>query len=290
MNKLILYLSLTVIALGYPSWAGSEQAGTSGASFLKLDQSVRAASLGGSFVALADDPSAIFYNPAGLLFSKYKQMSFTQTNWLIGSSYSTVCFTNPVNQDNSFGVGLSRIDYGSIQETTATSRTGTGRFFSPGSLLAVFSWARNTPRAFIGANIKYLQQNIDSYQETGIGLDLGLLSATRIDNLTLGVSLLNLGYSGDRALPQTLLIGLDYKNNHGADILGDISLQRDADPSLHLGVEYHPAPVLTVRAGIGNGKFGLGFGVTFPKFILDYAYVPYAELGNTHRAGITVRF
>jgi hypothetical protein len=290
MKKIFINAALFLLVLAGSSWAINDQAGTSGAAFLKMGQSVRAASLGGSFVALADDPSAIFYNPSGLLLTTSRQMSFTQTNWLVGSSYSTICFANPVDENSAFGIGFSRVDFGSIQETTATARTGTGQFFSPGSLLVAIAFAKNTPRAFIGGNIKLFRQNISSYQEDGIGFDLGLLSITPIENLRLGASLLNLGWSGDKALPQTFLLGLEYETARGITLLGDFSLQRDSDPLLHLGAELNPSPVLTLRGGMSGSNFSLGIGFKVKKFNLDYAYVPNADLGDTHRAGITVRF
>lgn len=39
--------------------------GTVAAPFLTISQGARATSMGSAFVAIADDPSAIFWNPAG---------------------------------------------------------------------------------------------------------------------------------------------------------------------------------------------------------------------------------
>ena len=295
MKKLALGFSLCLLLISSVC-AANDQTGTSGAAFLKLGQSVRAASLGGSFVALADDPSTIFYNPAGLQLSGYNRLSFTQTNWLVGSSYSTICYARPIGLHASFGLAISSVSFGGIQETTPTSRTGTGRFFAPGSILGVFSWARDMRWAYLGVNAKIMRQNIDAYQEDGMGIDLGVLTRTPIENLRLGASVLNLGWSGDKALPQTLLLGVDYETNFGAALVGDLRMPRDADSTVHIGVEYRPIAFLILRGGFNNrdvegsgGNYSLGLGLNFLNFNLDYAYVPYAELGETHRAGVTVK-
>ena len=40
--------------------------GTTAAPFMNISQGARATAMGSAFVAVADDPSAIFWNPAGL--------------------------------------------------------------------------------------------------------------------------------------------------------------------------------------------------------------------------------
>ena len=282
-----------MVCLGCLAHAGNDQAGTSGAAFLKLNQSVRAASLGGSFTALADDPSAIFYNPAGLQLSGNSRFSFTQTSWLMDSTYSTLCYTRPIGESDSLGIALSYAGYGSIQETTANSRTGTGRFFTPNSVLSVVSWAHDLRFAYLGVNAKIMRQNIDAYQDEGMGVDLGILTHTPLENLHLGASIFNLGSSGDKVLPQTILIGLNYKTTFGADFVGDLRMPRDANSTLHFGVEYAPMPFLTLRVGFNTraveaagGSYSLGLGLHFSGFNVDYAYVPYADLGDSHRIGV----
>jgi hypothetical protein len=298
LNKYkLIILAVFVFCFSFSAaFATNSQTGTSGGAILKLDQSVKASALGGSFVALADDPTTIFYNPAGLLFTDESQLSFAQNNWLLGTSYSTLCYSHSQGKD-ALGLALSRISFGEIQETTGTDRTGTGRYFSPGSLLCMFSWARDMRWAYVGASAKILQQNLDTYQENGLGLDAGLLSRTPIDNLRAGASILNLGTSGGNTLPLTLIFGLYYDINDKWSVLGDLRMPRDNNATIHLGGEYTPLSFLTLRGGISSrneegsgGNYSLGLGLHFGKFNLDYAYVPYAELGDTHRVGITLGF
>jgi hypothetical protein len=151
--------------------------------------------------------------------------------------------------------------------------------------------------ALVGVSAKMFRQNIDSYQEDGIGMDLGLLSRTPIENLRAGVSLLNIGGSGNAALPLTMLLGADYETGRGLTVAGDLRIPRDNVATLHLGVEYALLSALSLRGGINTrseegagGNYSLGLGLHIKTFSLDYAYVPYAELGDTHRAGVKLDF
>ena len=57
-----------------------------GAGFLIYEHGAAAMAMGGAFVALANNPSAIFHNPAGIAFLEGTQISFGTT--LITSSTS----------------------------------------------------------------------------------------------------------------------------------------------------------------------------------------------------------
>ncbi|MDI6735688.1 MAG: hypothetical protein QME42_05775, partial [bacterium] len=63
-----------------------------------------------------------------------------------------------------------------------------------------------------------------------------------------------------------------------------------------LGGEYVIKELLALRAGYKSGPqdegSGLtaGFGITCTPFILDYAYQPYDELGNSHYVSLQTRF
>ena len=65
MKKLLF---LVIMTAGFLMFAlAQDKAGTAGMTFLKMDVTARANSLGGSFIGLSDDASCLYYNPAGMM-------------------------------------------------------------------------------------------------------------------------------------------------------------------------------------------------------------------------------
>jgi long-subunit fatty acid transport protein len=61
-------------------------AGTTGANGIKLSAGARPEGMGGAFVGVADDISAIFWNPAGLSMLGSQEGSFMHTAYLAETS------------------------------------------------------------------------------------------------------------------------------------------------------------------------------------------------------------
>src|SRR5580765_128324 len=60
---------------------GGQRAGTSSATFLRIGIGARAVGMGETFVAVANDPSAIYWNPAGLASLQRRELSFSHVQW-----------------------------------------------------------------------------------------------------------------------------------------------------------------------------------------------------------------
>ena len=60
-------------------FAGRGKVGTTGFQFLKIGPSARAVAMGESFIALANDASAMYYNPAGLTQLTDRETIFSLT-------------------------------------------------------------------------------------------------------------------------------------------------------------------------------------------------------------------
>lgn len=58
------------------------QVGITAVPFLQIEPDSRAAGMGGTGVAVADNAAAVFWNPAGLGFQKGNQVYFTHSEWL----------------------------------------------------------------------------------------------------------------------------------------------------------------------------------------------------------------
>ncbi|MBU0672235.1 MAG: PorV/PorQ family protein [Candidatus Margulisbacteria bacterium] len=295
MAKLRLFASLILVVLmALPVFAGDESAGTVGGAFLKLGNGVRAPAMGEAFTAVADDASAIYWNPAGIAKLDSPEISMSYNMWLQSTSYSTVHYVHPILPGHTLGASIFYLNYGNIMETTATSRTGTGRIFSPSGSVATISYASNINDSLsLGANLKVLGQSIDMYQENGTAVDLGLLLKNP-RGMDIGLVAQNLGVMNGSSLPQTWKLGVSKKLLDDKMLIAlDIGAPTDNKTIVSLGCEYQLNQLLKLRAGYNTkseegagGNLGMGLGLNLSRFSVDYTYAPYGELGSAHRVGL----
>src|SRR5437016_158316 len=66
---------------------GGQRAGTSSATFLRIGVGARAEGMGETFVAVANDPSAIYWNPAGLASLQRTEIAESHVEWPAQISY-----------------------------------------------------------------------------------------------------------------------------------------------------------------------------------------------------------
>ena len=88
MKKLLILISILILvtecnAQLFPT-LGGQRAGISSLQFLKIGVGGRASAMGDAFIAIADDASALYWNPAGLVFAKQNEVMFSHNSWAVG--------------------------------------------------------------------------------------------------------------------------------------------------------------------------------------------------------------
>jgi hypothetical protein len=140
---------------------GEQRAGTASGTFLKIGVGARATGLGESFVAVANDPSALYWNPAGIASIQRQEMQFTHIEWPADIRYEHFAHVRPVRRlGGSIGtqVGLLSTE---IEETTELQPFGTGRTFVYSDFLVGIAYARRwTDKLLVGVGAKYLRENL----------------------------------------------------------------------------------------------------------------------------------
>jgi len=168
--------------------------GTTAAQFLKLGVGARAISLGGSFVAEANDMSAVYWNPAGFARLSGRHLQLSNTRYLADVNYNFVAFGTSIDRVGSIGVSLLMVDSGDMAVRTEMQPEGTGEQFNVLSFALQLSYARNLSDQFsIGANIKLVQEQIWHSKASAVAFDIGTLFTTPFSSLRLGASMSNLG-------------------------------------------------------------------------------------------------
>jgi hypothetical protein len=168
--------------------------GTSAAPFLGIGAGPRAVGMGGAFVAVADDPSALYWNPAGISRTGQTEFLLEQTNYLLGTNYNYFAGVMALDEDNAVGLSVTYLDYGSEIISTLENQDGTGETWSASDWAVGVTYSRNlTDRFSIAGTAKMIMQNIWRESATGWALDAGLLYVTPFNNLKIGMEMANFG-------------------------------------------------------------------------------------------------
>ena len=221
--------------------------GTSAGAMLEIGVGARAEALGGAFVGIADDPSALYWNPAGIIKISRISLQVTKTDWFVGTKFNAVDLVVPVSSINSaFGFHVALLDYGSNPVRTIFRPEGTGETYSASDLVAGIYWALGvTDRVNVGIGLKYFQESIWHVKGNVMAMDMSILFDTPLNGLRLGAALSNLG-------PEFKLSGRDLLRVVDIDGRKDEYFNNDNVP-IALATESYPLPLLF--------RFGLSYNM-----------------------------
>ncbi|MFA5778642.1 MAG: PorV/PorQ family protein [Elusimicrobiota bacterium] len=302
--KIILY-QLIFIGQFYILYA--KPAGTTSAEFLKLSYGTRPSSLGETYVAIANDSSAIFWNPAGLSLVTWNELLASYNSWIQDIKVGSLSYAMPFGQTGSLGVGIMYLNSGSITKREETKEEA-GSYDVKDIGLNVGYGAEFFQNISLGVSLKYLSEKIDSESGTGFAADLGGLYMTQINDMPLnfGISLLNLGGSmgpGDKSdLPKKLKAGFSLKLfEEKVTVNTEVDYPFISDMTAGIGFEYMLSEIFVLRLGYklfrddltGIEPLTFGFGIVYSQkqdFIFDYAFSNAGDLGYSNKASIGVRF
>jgi tetratricopeptide (TPR) repeat protein len=299
MRRVIIYIALTLGLL-------SAQFGTAGTETLfKMGYGGRSLGMGRAFTAIANDNSAIFYNPAGMELIQRKQVGFFHMGLLGDGNYDYLSFTYPTLELGTFGGAIGRWGVSGVSLTlkdSPISLRDDGSFEHYRLLLGYgkeIIWGIHA-----GMNFKIDGQFADaintttgdnvSIQDFGFGADIGILykepETPFIGDLQAGLTLQNLwapqvslGTEND-IFPLTIRFGLMKPLSFGEDskliVAADIIKASNTPMNFSLGAEYNFAGTASIRAGLDEGTLSFGGGVNYFDFDLDYSY------GNLNTDGV----
>lgn len=221
---------LFAVALGFAavSKGAIAEEGSHAAEFLSHGVGARALGMGGSFVSIADDATAAYWNPAGLVQIRRRAFAMMYSDSFgIGQggflskglvAYNFASYVQGVEDIGSVGVSWIRLGVDDIPHTTFVDINGNGRlgdfldkdgdgvkdpgelyidrpevagYFSNVDNALLISYARQVhSRLSIGGNLKLLRQSLFENSGNGFGLDLGLMLKP-LDALHVGATLVD---------------------------------------------------------------------------------------------------
>lgn len=166
--------------------------GAAGAQFLKIGIGARANGMAGAFTGIANDPSALFYNTAGLVDIRGYMGSFSYIQWFGGYSHNFIAGIVPFGDKYRAGVGITSFTSGPIPLTTVPDENRLNTTYSITDIAIAGSFAAQLTDQFsFGVALKYVQNGIGGMSAAGILVDVGTMY--RFRGVRLGFSISNLG-------------------------------------------------------------------------------------------------
>jgi hypothetical protein len=293
-----LKLAALLVLASQASWAAET------ASFLSIGVGARGLGMGGAFTALADDASALYWNPAGLSKLEKREFTASHAEMFENTRLDFLAYAHPTSQ-GTFAAGLTYLSQGKIEGRDGLGRPTAGYDASDTALS--LGYARKFEAVDLGATFKYLRSHIGSTEAQGVAVDFGAKRA--FDRVRVGVALRNIGpglkFQDQRNdLPLRLAVGAAYKFAGGHAAAAElVNGPRGAGTDASFGGEYQAIKNCYLRAGYttqtaitGGSGFDVARGLTMglgfrnEKWNIDYAVLPSGELGRTHRFTLGTRF
>lgn len=309
--SVLLSIAVSATASSNISYFSDDAVGTTGADFLKLPVGARAAGMAGAYSAVAEDASAIYWNPAGLVQIPKLSAMFMRTEYVDDINYQYAAYAQRLSYDAVLGVSFMMTDIGSI-EGMDKSKNSTGSFNPQDQVItlsyskAILEFSNKDLDVAMGINVKYIKSEIKDSAKTYAG-DFGVMTYNFGSiPYRIGVVVSNMG-SGlkfdQESSPLPLTARFSGSINPFDNILlaTDFVFPKDNQMDFLAGVEAYITPNeltrITARAGVdvqqmrdGFAGISLGFGATLQFFTLDYAFVPMGDLGTTHRISLSFDF
>ncbi|OGC01074.1 hypothetical protein A2V82_06895 [candidate division KSB1 bacterium RBG_16_48_16] len=194
MKKLIIAIFAILLSSSFLFADEVTKVGTTALGFLSIDVGSRAVGMGGAYVSITNDATAMFWNPAGIARSDMMEAVFHHSNWIADINFNYVAAIIPVAGLGNFGINATALTMDDMERTTIANPEGTGEMFSAGSYAFGLAYARSlTDRFGIGFNVKYVNESIYNSSASGVAFDVGTMFTTQFNGLKIGMSITNYG-------------------------------------------------------------------------------------------------
>ena len=324
LSKLLFFIllvpSIMAKAQILPSF-GDSRSGSTGMQFLKIAPDARSLSIGGAYVATANDVAAMFWNPAGITAvdtGKINvQVSHTQYFGDISANYIGAVIK--AGKNSFLGMQVMSMNYGTMDETTEFESGGTGRTFTLSNYYLGLTYAQILTSNFsFGLNARYANEGFPGVSIHNVLFDLGLKYNIGIKNARFGVNFSNFGINvnpqgkaqilkftgvtdvstfSSVTVPGVFRFGgaFDpiYEGHHQLTVAAQLNHPTDNNETYGLGTEYNYKNTFFGRLGYEFASderyrapsFGAGIKLkrNYGSLSIDYGFLAKNNLGSLHR-------
>jgi len=281
-------------------------AGSTAMSFLKIGAGARTSGLADAGIALVEDATACYWNPARLAQMPRKNSFYFQHNsWIAGTSVDELYYASGHGRHR-LGLGARLLSSGDIPLRDNIPDPEPIDYYKAYDFFGSLSYAFIPSRMLsIGLSYRRLYEKIYTYSAYGHSLQAGLNFNFLDDALSVAGTVDNIGPRVQMATdlfkqPTTFKLGTVYKlpwlvgNGRFAAVL-DVVKPTDGRWQTRWGGEYFWREQLSLRAGYKTGQdtetYSLGMGCRWRIYDFDYAFVPSRyDLGSSHRFSLGIGF
>jgi hypothetical protein len=301
---LLIWGVMVILAALFGKVAIADDNGRTAADFLKIDTDARSAAMGGAYTAIACGPSALHWNPAGLMLEKTPQFSVSHFSWYQDINFEHLAVSLPLSDRLAMAGGITYLSYGNIE--------GYDQFDNPindigstNDMALSLSAAYGVSEAIsLGINAKYIDLNLAGTHASALAADFGI--SAQCDKYMLGISLSNIGQkikfdATEEDLPMRLRIGVATSWLAGSlTAITEYDYGFKGNSAFKNGVEYGFEHKYFLRLGynyqIDDSQDGLAGGMAFGAGAMmgpariDYAYSPGNGVSSDSIHRFTVNF
>jgi hypothetical protein len=284
--------------------------GTSAFPFLKINVGARSCGMAGAFTGLADDESALYYNPSGIAFLEGKRFIFEYHNYFADLQSGFVGFVRPIWRDKMLGISIDYLNYGEFIKTDL-SGNNLGTFGGSDVMLSTSLAMMHGNYIAYGGSLKFIYEKLDRFSATGVAVDLSAKYQSDRARYSAGIMIQNIGFqlsalgTEKDKLPLTVRVGGAVKpRGLPLRVAADVIVPVDNGIDFAIGTEYFALKPLYVRIGWNSygsnyriegsddkwAGLGVGFGFDYRRMQISYAYTPAADLGESHRITVSGGF
>ena len=326
----VIVICIVVLLLTSLSLFAQSKVGTAGFQFLEIAPSARGAAMASAFSAIADDASALYYNPAGVARLKNYELITNGIQYPAGIRLAYAGMVVPISPIvGNIGFSFTSLFLEEAMKVQEPMLGGeydnwTGEYFLCYQYAGQITYAKNlTDKFSAGMNLRYVRSTLDDRDNTSsqaFGADIGTLYDTQFRTIKLAIVITNFGPDvAYKSLDATDPLVSDYEHESFplpmAFRIGVSAVPLDAKPHkvivdieaehpnhnyerAFVGMEYSFSDLFFLRGGYKIGhdseRWSAGGGIHLPVAVaqlrVEAAYSDYSYLTDIKRVSVSLLF
>ncbi|MCK4358369.1 MAG: hypothetical protein KAW92_06440 [Candidatus Cloacimonetes bacterium] len=312
MKKII---ALIIILIYSSSLSAEKYAGE----FLNLGVGVKAKSLGNAFVSIADDPTAIYWNSAGMQNSQNISFDIIHSEEYAGNlKYDAFALIYPFDNNTNLGLLLTRIGisgnpFTKLLDPEDISSVYVDKYVTYSDYAGYIAFSSKlSSKISYGFCSKIIYKDIGNISASGLGLDIGLLLQAN-KYIKFGINLRDIfgtpiwwNNSNTERVNPNIFAGMSIDFTFPILVKpATLSLQSDIffedrdfasqlhykkiSADFHAGLGINLSKYLKFYSGYDRKYPTAGLEISYKQFKLNYAFQSNNDLSNCHRVSVGIR-